>query len=124
MSSLIIVVVSVLVLTVLIYSKKQRDKYEKLYKECKYRLELYKSSRKKLIESNDEIVKKFNLHFIKLTKERDEIKQTMTNKIFKTLGPLIKETTIEILAELGANRRAECLAGTVLEKLRKELGVE
>jgi len=53
--------------------------------------------------------------------ERDEMKTTLTDKIFKKLGPLIRETTIESLSELGANRRAEKLAGTVLEKLRREL---
>lgn len=53
--------------------------------------------------------------------EREEMKTTLTDKIFKKLGPLIRETTIESLSELGANRRAEKLAGTVLEKLRREL---
>lgn len=60
----------------------------------------------------------------KITKERDEMRQIVINKILSKLGPLIEETTIESLAELGANKRAQRLADNVIQKLKKELGFE
>lgn len=128
-------VCGLLIILAAVYFGVRSFKYEKLYEEEKNVHEEFRKSSEIIREAYEGRIKSIKdsdaMHIDRLqdvirvlTKERDEMKRTVMEKILKKLGPLIEETTIQLLAELGANKRAQRLSDEVITKLKKELGVE
>ena len=121
-------VLKIIAIIMLICFWRQARKYKMLYEggkeEFKRMVSVYVSEQKRLAEASNIVAHELQVENMKLIKERDEMKQKVIAKILKMLGPLIEEKAIEIITEMGANQRARRLSQGVIQKFKKELGVE